>query len=108
LKKDKHKRKKQIHLEGQSLNFFYQRYLQKRGYVIERIFRGPWSVNYQEQFTYLVCEKYVVQTFNSSSLSKIKLPFQKVVFTRHIVRVSGENKSIICSSCLGRMSFYNN
>ncbi len=44
-KKDSHQRKKQIHLEGQSLDFLYQRYLQKRTCVTKRIFRGPWPVN---------------------------------------------------------------
>ncbi len=34
--------------------------------------------------------------FGSTSLSKIKLLVQKVVFTRHIAKVSGEDKLIIC------------
>jgi hypothetical protein len=36
-------------LEGQSLNGFYQIFLQKKGCVIERICRGPLFVDYQEQ-----------------------------------------------------------
>ncbi len=49
----------------------------------------------------------MVQTFDSPSLSKIKLPFQKSIFTRHIIKVSEENKSIICCSCLSKMSLCN-
>jgi hypothetical protein len=45
---------------SQTLNFFGQKYLKKKGCVVERNFRGPWSVNCPEQFTYLVCGKYVV------------------------------------------------
>jgi hypothetical protein len=90
MRKNSLQRKEQIHLEGQSLNFFCQRYLQKKKSVTERIFRGPWFVNCQEQFTYPICGKYVAQMFNSPSLSKIKLPFQKAIFTRHIVKVSGK------------------
>ncbi len=37
----------------------------------------------------------MAQMFNSSSLSKIKRPFQKVVFTRHIAMVSGKDKLIL-------------
>jgi hypothetical protein len=36
----------------------------------------------QEQFTHLVCGKYVVETFNFVFVSKNKFPFQKAVFTR--------------------------
>jgi hypothetical protein len=58
----------------------------------KKTFRGPWSINCQEQFTYPICEEYVAQMFNFSFLSKIKFPFQKVIFTRHIARISGEDK----------------
>ncbi len=35
--------------KGQFLNFFFnQRYFQKRGCAIERIYRGCWSINCQE------------------------------------------------------------
>jgi hypothetical protein len=54
--------------------------------------RKPWSINYQEQFAYPICEKYVALMFDSPSLSKIKLPFPKVVFTRHIAKISGKDK----------------
>ncbi len=86
-KKDSHQRKEQIHLEGQSLNFLCQRYFQKKRCVTKKTFRGPWPINCQKQFTNLVYGEYVAQTFNFSSLSKIKLPFQKAIFTRHIARI---------------------
>jgi hypothetical protein len=70
--------------------FFCQRYLKKRGCVTERIIKRPWFINCQEQFTYPICGEYVAQTFNFSSLSKIKCPFQKAIFTKHIAKVSGK------------------
>jgi hypothetical protein len=47
----------------------------------------------------------MAQTCNSSYLSKIKCPFQKIIFIRHIAKVNGEDKPIIFSSYFGRMSF---
>jgi len=100
LKKDNHQRKKQIHLESQSLNFLCQRFLQKKGCATKRILRGNWFINCQKQLTYLVCGKYVVQMFGSTSLSKIKLFIQKADFTTHIAKVNGEDKLIICCFAL--------
>jgi hypothetical protein len=64
----------------------------KKEDVSQKKFKGPWSINYQEQFSYPICGKYVAQMFNSLFLSKIKLLFQKAIFTRRIARVSGEDK----------------
>jgi len=66
-----HKRKEQNHMEGQSLFFFCQRYFQKKGCVIEKVFKGPCSINCQNNLLI----QYVVQMVNISSLSKIKLAF---------------------------------
>jgi hypothetical protein len=77
LKKDKHKRKEEINLEGQSLNFFLSKIPLKKRCAIERIFRGPWFVSCQEQFTYSICGKYLIQMFDSTSLSKLNILFRK-------------------------------
>jgi hypothetical protein len=45
-----------------------------------------------------ICGKCLAKTFDSALMSKIKPPFQKIVFTRDIAKVSGENKSNVCSS----------
>jgi hypothetical protein len=91
--KEKQPSKKRINPSGRLISkFFSIKHTFKKEDVSQRIFRGPWFVNCQEQFTYPVCGEYVTQTFNSSSLSKIKLPFYKVIFTRHIARVSGKDK----------------
>ncbi len=101
--------KKRTNPFGRSIsNFFSIKYTFKKEDVSQVIFKGPWFVNCQEQFTYLVCAKYVTQTFDSLFLSKIKLLFEKMVFIGHIVKVSGEDKQIICCSYLGKMSFSNN
>jgi hypothetical protein len=93
IKKNSPQRKEQIHLEGQSLlKKTCQKYLKKKECVTERVFKQTCSINCQKQITYLVCGEYVAQMFESLSLSKIKLPFQKEVFTRHIDKVSGKDK----------------
>jgi hypothetical protein len=47
-----------------------------------------------------ICGNCLVKTFDFVLMSKIKPPFQKIVFTRDIAKVSGENKSNVCSSLL--------
>jgi hypothetical protein len=61
-----------------------------------------WFVSCQKQLTYLICGKYLAQMFGSTYLSKIKLPIQKEIFTRHITNVSGEGKLIICCFALAK------
>jgi len=68
--------------------FFYQKFLQKRGCSIERIFRRPRSFDCQKKITNLICGKHVAETFNLVFVSKITFPFQKAVFTRNITKVS--------------------
>jgi hypothetical protein len=63
-------------------------------------FKGHWFVSCQKQPTYLICGEYLAQMFGSTYLSKIKLPIQKAIFTRHITNVSGEGKLIICCFAL--------
>ncbi len=43
-------------------------------------------------YTYSICGKCLVKTFTFALMSKIKPPFQKIVFTRDITKVSGENE----------------
>jgi hypothetical protein len=40
--------------------------------------------------------------FGFMYLPKIKLPIQKAIFTRHITKVSGEDKLIICCFALAQ------
>jgi hypothetical protein len=63
---------------------FCERFLQKKGCATERIFRRLGPFNCQEQFTNSICGKYVAEMFNFMFVSKIKFPFQNVVFTRSI------------------------
>jgi hypothetical protein len=68
--------KKRTNSFGRSIsNFFLTSKIPLKKGCHRIIFRGPWSINCQEQFTYQVCGNYVVQTFDSPSFSKIKLPF---------------------------------
>jgi hypothetical protein len=70
-------------MEGQSLIFFGQKYLQKKGCVIERIFRGHWFVNYQKKITYLVCGKYVAQTIILHLCPKLNFPSRNSFHKTH-------------------------
>jgi hypothetical protein len=45
-----------------------------------------------------ICGKCLAKMFEFALMSKIKPPFQNIVFTRGIAKVSGENKSNVCSS----------
>jgi hypothetical protein len=64
--------------------------------------KGHWFVSCQKQLTDLICGKYLAQMFGSTYLSKIKLPIHKAIFTRHITKVSGEDKLIICCFALAK------
>ncbi len=108
--KERRPSKRKTNSFGKSISklFSIKESFKKKRCVIERICRGPLFVNCQKQLTYLVYGKYLAQTFGSLSLSKIRFPFQKAISTRYIIRVNGEDKSIICCTCLGKMLFYNN
>ncbi len=60
--------------------FFCQKFFQKKRCAIERISRRLGLFDCQERITNAICGKYVVETFNFMFVSKIKFPFQKVVF----------------------------
>jgi hypothetical protein len=46
------------------------------------------TFDYQEKFTNSICGKHVAEMFNFAFVSKIKFPFQKVIFIRDIAKVS--------------------
>jgi hypothetical protein len=73
---------------GKFLNFFYQRFLKKKGCIVERIFRRLGCFDFQKQFTNSIYGEHVVETFNFTFASKIKFPFQKAVFTKDIAKFS--------------------
>jgi hypothetical protein len=60
----------------------------KKECATKRIFKRPGSSDCQEQFSNSVCGEHLAQTFSFVFVSKIELPFQKIVFTKDIVRVS--------------------
>jgi hypothetical protein len=72
----------------QFLNFFYQRFLQKRGCATKINFKRLGPFDCQKQFTNSICGKHVAKTFNFTFMSKIKFPFQKAIFKKYIAKVS--------------------
>ncbi len=50
---------------------------------------------------------YIYSSVGFVFMSKTKFSFQKIVYTRNIDMASGENKSVVCFSYIGRMPFYN-
>ncbi len=79
----------------------------KRGCATKRIPWRYWSFIFQKHFTNLVCGEYPTETFGFAFMSKTKFPFQKTIYTRNIDKASGENKSVVCSYCIGIMSLCN-
>ncbi len=74
---------------GSIFNFFSIKdsFIKRRCATKKKLRRlGPCDC--QEQFTNAICGKYVAKIFNFTFVSKIKFPFQKVVFARNIARVS--------------------
>jgi hypothetical protein len=67
---------------------FSQIFLQKRGCATKRIFRRLGSFDCQKKFTNSIYGEHLAKTCSFVFMSKIEFPFQKVIFTRDIAKVS--------------------
>jgi hypothetical protein len=63
-------------------------FLKKKGCATKRNFKRLGPFDCQEQFTNSICGKHVVEMFNFAFMSKIKFPFQKIIFIRNIANIS--------------------
>ncbi len=93
---ERHLAKQNIYITRWSISkkFTMKDFFKKKG-VPQKEFLKDLSLLIVKKITNSICGKYVAKMVNFTFMSKVKFPFQKPIFTRNIIKISGEKKNYI-------------
>jgi len=92
-----------------NFNFFpIKRFIKKKGCATKRIFRRLGPFDYQKKITYSICENMWLKHLILRLCSRLNFPSKRQFSKDILPRLIEKDKSIICSSYIGKLFFYNN